>query len=160
VSALVLSRKDYLAIFHRPQQLPEVQKFLSSQPYFQNWPIKKLDETQIFTKYYRNGIIISDGSEMPRLIHFLKSGQAQIIRQVESNQEKSFVVAKEMIDGDCFGMDARFGTLSEKKNDKYLVSRGCEIITIKANHFIEFSTLMGSYFLLDINKNKFSLVYV
>ena len=36
-------------------------------------------------QFYRSGLLISDGTEVPRTIHILKSGVAKVIRKVSEN---------------------------------------------------------------------------
>lgn len=142
VGALVISREDYLDIFHQKHHLADIQKFLSKQPWCMHWPVDKLKSKHVIVKYYRSGILISDGTEIPRYIHVLKGGQAQVIRQIQDNM---FVVAKELAIGDSYGIHDRFGNISNRKTGLYLVSHGCEIVSIRASHFNEFDNLKGTF---------------
>ena len=62
-----------------------IQKFLASQKSFKFWPVEKLDEKNFEMQFYRSGLLISDGTEVPRTIHILKSGVAKVIRKVSEN---------------------------------------------------------------------------
>ena len=92
MAALVLSREDYLNIFHQKHNLEDIQQFLSGQSWFQHWPVEKLDNKHIIEKYYRNGILISDGTEIPRYIHVLKAGQARAEFEIFSRIAQKFDV--------------------------------------------------------------------
>ena len=83
--ALVLSRDEYLSIFHRQQPVSTIQQFLASQKSFKFWPVEKLDEKNFEMQFYRSGLLVSDGTEVPRTIHVLKTGVAKILRKVSED---------------------------------------------------------------------------
>ena len=90
VGALTLSRSDYLEIFQRQHHLDDIKTFLSKQTIFRHWPMEKLDPTHLIVKYYRTGVLISDGSEVPRYIHVLKGGDAKILRKLKVTVAPSY----------------------------------------------------------------------
>jgi len=68
------------------------------------------------------------------------------------------VVAKELTIGDCYGINQRFGNITNKRNGLFLISHGCEIVSIRTSHFNEFANLKGIkliFFCENFEEKKF-----
>jgi len=129
LDVLTLSRADYMRIFHRKQEISQIQDFLKTIKCLKAFPTEKLSDQDISGTFFRKERLISDSMEMPRKIHFVESGLAKVVKKVVNNV---FILVRELRSGE-FYMPSR-----ENKNE-FLISCGCQVLSIKENDFRKLS---------------------
>ncbi|CBY11325.1 unnamed protein product [Oikopleura dioica] len=129
LDVLTLSRADYMRIFHRKQEISQIQEFLKTIKCLKAFPTERLLDKHVSGTFFRKERLISDSMEMPRNIHFVESGLAKIVKKVVKNV---FILVRELRSGE-------FYIPSGENTNEFLISCGCQVLSIKENDFRKFS---------------------